>query len=116
MIKYCTSKNKIKAIRQLVQTLCIFYFESVTNRELDVLCEIIHAGEVGYSSKITFILNYKSTKENYSQLLDRLSKKGILIKKPNRSGKEVHSYFKDVKDIVENKKDKFIIIEYDAID
>jgi len=70
MLSYSTAKNKPKAIRQLVQTLCIFYFEDVTSRELDVLCEIVHAGEVGYDSKTAFMLNYKASKESYFQVID----------------------------------------------
>ena len=116
MISYSTSKDKIKAIRQIVQTLCIFYFEDVTSRELDVLCEIVHAGEVGYNSKTAFMVNYKSSKESYFQVLDRLYKKGVLCKKAFRTGKEVHPYFKDIGDIVEGKKDNLILIQYDGTD
>lgn len=116
MLSYSTSKNKIKAIRQLVQTLCIFYFEDVTSRELDVLCEIVHAGEVGYDSKTSFMVNYKSNKESYFQVLFRLTKKGILQKKQYKTGKELHPYFKDIRYVVEGKKDKFIVLQYDAIE
>lgn len=114
MLSYSTSKDKVKAIRQLVQTLCIFYFEDVTSRELDVLCEIVHAGDVGYDAKTAFMLNYKCTKESYFQVLDRLTKKGILQKKQYKTGKEIHEYFKEVRYIVEGKKDKFIILQYDV--
>lgn len=114
MLSYSTAKNKPKAIRQLVQTLCIFYFEDVTSRELDVLCEIVHAGEVGYDSKTAFMLNYKASKESYFQVIDRLSKKGILLKKQFRTGKELHEYFKDIQYIVEGQKDKYVVIQYDV--
>lgn len=116
MLSYSTSKNKLKAIRQLVQTLCIFYFEDVTSRELDVLCEIVHAGDVGYDAKTSFMVNYRTSKESYFQVLDRLTKKGILHKKQYKTGKEIHAYFKDIRDIVEGKKDKFVIIQYDAVE
>lgn len=114
MVNYFTSKDKIKAIRQLVQTLCIFYFEDVTSRELDVLCEIVHAGEVGYDSKTAFMLNYKSSKESYFQVLDRLYRKGVLRKKEFRTGKEVHPYFKYIRAIIDGKKDSLILIQYDV--
>jgi hypothetical protein len=114
MLSFYTSKNKMKAVRQLVHTLCIFYFEDITPRELDVLCEIVHAGEVGYDSKMSFIVNYKASKESYFQVLDRLTRKGILKKKEYKTGKEVHEYFKNVRDIVEGKKDKYIILQYDS--
>ena len=114
MLSYSTSKNKVKAIRQLVQTLCIFYFEDITSRELDVLCEIVHAGEVGYDSKTAFMLNYKSSKESYFQVLDRLYRKGVLRKKEFRTGKEVHPYFKDIRAIIDGKKDSLILIQYDV--
>ena len=114
MLSYSTARDKVKAIRQLVQTLCIFYFEDVTSRELDVLCEIVHAGDVGYDAKTAFMLNYKCTKESYFQVLDRLTKKGILQKKQYKTGKEIHEYFKEVRYIVEGKKDKFIILQYDV--
>lgn len=114
MIKYSSSKDKIKAIRQLVHTLCLFYFDDVTKRELDVLCEIINIGEVNYEVKDSFIINYKTTKENYAQILNRLSKKGILVSKKNRTGRDLHPYFEDIMDIINGKKDKFILIEYDV--
>ncbi len=114
MLSYSTSRDKVKAIRQMVQTLCIFYFDNITSRELDVLCEIVHAGEVGFDSKTSFMVNYKASKESYFQVLDRLTKKGILQKKQFRTGKELHAYFKDIRYIVEGKKDKFIIIQYDV--
>ena len=132
MLSYSTSKDKVKAIRQLVQTLCIFYFEDVTSRELDVLCEIVHAGDVGYDAKTAFMLNYKCTKESYFQVLDRLTKKGILLKKPYKTGKELHSYFKNIRQLVEGNlsphkfeikvgettlltlDDRFVIIQYDV--
>ena len=100
MLAYATSRDKVKAIRQVVQTLCIFYFEDITSRELDVLCEIVHAGEVGMDAKKSFMMNYKCSKESYFQVLDRLTKKGILQKKQWKTGKEIHSYFRDIIGIV----------------
>lgn len=132
MLSYATSKDKVKAIRQMVQTLCIFYFEDITSRELDVLCEIVHAGEVGQDAKTAFMVNHKCTKESYFQVLDRLTKKGILQKKQWKTGKEIHSYFKDIISVVKGNMsphtfevkvgdvslmkipDRFIVIQYDA--
>lgn len=114
MINYFTSTDKVKAIRQLVQTLCIFYFQDVTNRELDVLCEIVYAKGVGAEAKSAFMMNYKCTKDSYFQVLDRLTKKGILRKREYRTGKELHEYFQDIIDISEGKKDKYVVLQYDA--
>lgn len=133
MLSYATSKDKVKAIRQVVQTLCIFYFEDITSRELDVLCEIVHAGEVGMDAKNSFMMNYKCSKESYFQVLDRLTKKGILQKKQWKTGKEIHSYFRDVISLVKGNMsahtfeikvgdvplmtltDRFIVIQYDGL-
>ena len=60
------------------------------------------------------MVNYRASKESYFQVLDRLTKKGILHKKPYKTGKELHSYFKDIRLIVEGSKDKFIVIQYDV--
>lgn len=114
MIVYSSSTNKIIAIRQLVHTLCIFYFQDVTPRELDVLCEIINIGEVNYKVKNSFMINYKTTKENYAQILNRLTKKGILIPKENRTGKELHRHFLDIKGIIDGFKERFLVLEYKA--
>lgn len=114
MLVYSSSKDRIKAIRQLVHTLCLYYFDNVTDRELDLLCEIINIGEVCAQAKNNFIINYKTTKENTAQILSRLTNKGILVKKQFRTGKDLHPYFLEIKDIVDGKKDKFILIEFDA--
>ena len=90
MLKLNSDTNRKKAIRQFVKTFCIFRFQDVSSRELDLLCEIINVGEVSERSKKNFIVNFETTKENYSQIVKRLSDKGILINKDRRNGKELH--------------------------
>lgn len=114
MLKYSSSKDKVKAIRQLVHTLCLYYFDNVTDRELDLLCEIIAVGRVCKEAKDSFMINYQTSKENTAQILNRLTNKKIIIPREYRTGKDIHPYFHDIKDIVEGKKDKFILIEYDV--
>lgn len=114
MLKYCSSRDKIKAIRQFVHTLCIFYFDNVTNRELDLLCEIIMYGDVCKDAKDSFMINYRTTKENTAQILNRLTTKGILVPKMYKTGKELHPYFQEIRYIAEGKKDKYVVLEYDA--
>lgn len=132
MLSYATSKNKTKAIRQLVQTLCIFYFEDITSRELDVLCEMIHHGVSGTDSRDAYMIKHKASKESFFQVKDRLTRKQILQKKQYRTGKELHPYFENIKQMVEEDvshhkfdikvgentlmtlDDKFLVIKYDA--
>jgi hypothetical protein len=85
-----TSTNRVEAVRQFVHTLCIFRFQNITSRELDLLCEILRCEGVNDKSKNSFMLNYKTTKENYGQLVKRLSDKGILINVDRRNGKRMH--------------------------
>jgi hypothetical protein len=90
--KYC-SENEVEKVRQLTQILCILSFSDVTSREIDVLCEILYHGGVNDKAKKSFTMNYKTSKENYGQVIKRLSDKGILIDKPFRSGKDIHPEF-----------------------
>lgn len=82
-----SSRNKVEAVRQFVQTVCIFEFKNVTNRELDLLCELIRCGGVNDKAKRSFIVNYQTSKENYGQLVKRLADKKILESKDGRNGK-----------------------------
>jgi hypothetical protein len=134
MLSYATSKSKAKAVRQLVQTLCIFYFEDVTSRELDVLCEMVHHGVSGTDSRDSYMINYRASKESFFQVKDRLTKKGILQKKQYKTGKELHPYFENIKQMIDGNlsphnfeikignlslmtlDDKFVIIKYDVVE
>lgn len=88
-----SSENEVEAIRQCVQTICIFNFQNVTGRELDLLCEVLRCGGVNEKAKKSFKINYKTTNENYGQLVKRLSDKGILVEKDMRNGRELHKIF-----------------------
>ena len=100
-----SSENRVKAIRQFVQTHCIFEFTDVTPRELDLLCEVIACGEVGDKAKKNFIMNYNTSKENYGQIVKRLADKKILINKNGRNGKLLHDSFTMlVEDYIEKEK------------
>lgn len=114
MIKWSTKKDRVVAIRQLVSILCTLYFDEITDRELDLLCEIINVGEVCKEAKDSFMINYKTSKENTAQILTRLTNKGILKPKLYKTGKELHPYFKNVMDIADGKLDKAIILYYDG--
>jgi len=97
-----SSSNSIEAIRQFVQTVCIFSFRDVTMRELDLLCELLRCGGVNDKAKKGFLVNYKTTKENYGQLVKRLSDKGILINNEMRNGKKLHQTFIEVMELYTN--------------
>ncbi len=99
-----SSENEVEAIRQCVQTICIFRFQNITGRELDLLCEILACGGVNEKAKTRFKINYKTTNENYGQLVKRLSDKGILVEKDRRNGKELHGIFFNYLDLYVNKK------------
>lgn len=115
MTEYFTSKNKIKAVRQLVRVMCVLYFEDITPRELDAMSSIIMAGEVGSNSKILYITDYKTTKEGYNQQLDRLYKKGILVKKDHRTGKKLHPLFDNIlKTLKGDFSERSMVITYDV--
>ena len=115
MLNLKSKGDRIKAIRQFVQTFCIFEFQDVTARELDLLCEILACGELNEKAKKNFILNYNTTKENYSQIVLRLSAKGILEDKERRNGKVLHESLKKLSEIYINNKTegkKFMFLEW----
>jgi hypothetical protein len=93
------SKDKVKRVRQLVHVFCIFNFQDVTDRELDLLCEIIYHKGVNTNAKNSFMLNYKTSAANYGQVIKRLADKGILVNKEfnglyqQRTGKLLHKDF-----------------------
>lgn len=99
-----SSENKVEAIRQFVQTLCIFNFRNVTGRELDLLCEILRCQGVNDKAKQSFLINYKTTKENYGQLIKRLSDKEILLNNEKRNGKQLHPTFLKFLDLYINDR------------
>lgn len=111
-----SNQNRIKAVRQFVQTFCIFEFQDVTPRELDLLCEIIACGEVGEQAKKNFILNHETTKENYSQIIKRLSDKGILKDRDRRNGKRLHESLEKLSEMYinaeKNGKSKYMMLEW----
>lgn len=104
MLILASDTNRVKAVRQFVQTFCIFAFQNVTPRELDLLCEIIYCGEVGEKAKKNFIMNYSTTKDNYAQIVKRLADKGILKDKETRSGKKLHEEFKNLSEMYINSQ------------
>ena len=115
MLKLNSDIDRKKAIRQFVKTFCIFRFQDISSRELDLLCEIINVGEVSERSKKNFILNFETTKENYSQIVKRLSDKGILINKERRNGKELHPDILDLSEYyINNTKPgkKIMLLEW----
>jgi hypothetical protein len=105
MIRLIGSEDKVKAIRQLVRVFCIYEFEDVSDKELDLLCEIIYAkGDIHEKAKKNFILNYKVSKSNFGQIVYRLGKKNILVPQTNRNGKQLHPSFQLLLDFVESPK------------
>ncbi len=110
-----SSENKVEAIRQFVQTICIFNFQNITGRELDLLCEILRCGGVNDTAKKSFKINYKTTNENYGQLIKRLSDKGILTERERRNGKELHElFFTYLKLYVNNDLTNLLAIRWQA--
>jgi hypothetical protein len=114
MIKWSTKKDRVTAIRQLVSILCILYFDEITKREVDLLCQIISVGEVSKEAKDSFMISHKTSKENTAQILTRLTNKGILVPKKYKTGKELHPFFTNVMDIVDGKLPKAVILMYDG--
>lgn len=115
MLKLISSKNKVVAVRQFVHTLCIFSFTDVTPRELDLLCEILRCGGVNEDAKKSFILNYRTSKENYGQLVKRLGDKGILINLDNRTGKKMHPYLTQMlEEYINSDKTTYLWLEWNV--
>lgn len=115
MLNLKSNANRIKAVRQFVQTFCIFEFQDVTPRELDLLCEIIACGDVCEKAKKNFLLNYETTKENYSQIVKRLADKGILKDKETRNGKRLHESLKNLSEMYINNtsgNNRFMFLEW----
>lgn len=105
-----TSENTVERVRQLVQILCLTSFNSdVTKRELDVLYECVM---FGYSKEAvnSFMLNHKTTKENFSVIADRLTTKGILLRKKHKQGKDLHPDFVKLKELYFDGNSKFLIV------
>ena len=94
------SKDRLESIRQLTHTICLFYFKSITNRELDLLCEIISVGDVCKEAKESFMHNYQTTKDNTAQIINRLSKKNIIVDRKFKTGRELHPTFKNLRDLI----------------
>lgn len=110
-----SSENKVEAIRQFVQTTCIFSFRDVTGRELDLLCELLRCGGVNDKAKTSFLINYKTTKENYGQLIKRLADKGILVDHDKRNGKKLHDTFLQVLDLyINNEKEHHLFVKWQS--
>ena len=110
-----TSTNKVEAIRQIVQITCILKFSEVTGRELDLLCELLRCGGVNEQAKKSFLVNYKTTKENYGQLVKRLADKGILYNNEKRNGKNLHKRFNSILDLyINNPVANHFVIKYEV--
>lgn len=111
---YC-SENKVDKVRQLTQMICIFNFKDVTDRELDLLCEIIYHGGVNETSKRSFMANYKTSAANYGQVIKRLGDKGILVNRESkdgytsRTGKLLHPDFELLREHFIEKQDMQMI-------
>lgn len=105
-----TSENEVERVRQLVQIVCITSFKNkLSSRELDVLYECVMFG-YGEEARNSFMLNHKVTKENFSVISDRLSKKGVLVNKENRQGKELHKEFLTLKELYLDGNSQYLIV------
>lgn len=104
------SENKVDKIRQLTRIFCILSYQDVTDRELDLLCEFIYCGGVTAKAKKSFMLQYNTSSENYSQLVKRLFDKKILYNKDHRSGKVLHSDFKKLAEYYVETDEKNILV------
>lgn len=91
----------------------IFSFRDVTGRELDLLCEILRCGGVNDKAKTSFLINYKTTKENYGQLVKRLADKGILINNDQRNGKKLHNTFLELLTLyINNPEENHLVVKW----
>lgn len=80
---------------------------------MDLLCEILRCNGVNDKAKKAFMLNYDTTKENYGQLVKRLSDKGILIDKEQRNGKNLHpTFFKVLELYINNDNQHHMILKW----
>lgn len=110
-----SSTNEIEAVRQFAQTVCIFQFRDVTGRELDLLCEILSCRGVNEKAKQRFLINYKTTKENYGQLIKRLADKKILINNEQRNGKQLHPTFMSFLNLyLEERKSPLMFLKWES--
>jgi len=105
-----TSENEVERVRQLVQMVCLTSFKNkLSSRELDVLFECVMFG-YGEEAKKAFMLNHKVTKENFSVISDRLAKKGVLVNKKNRQGKDLHEDFIKLRELYIDGKSQYLIV------
>lgn len=118
IVQWSTKPNKVTAVRQLVEVLCTLYFEGLTKRELDLLCEIVYVGDVSNEAKKSFMVNNKGvSRSGVENLMSRLTEKGILVNKENiykyRNGRKLHSIFDTLMSILKGDANKKIIINFD---
>lgn len=117
IVQWSTTPNLVTSLRQMVQVLCILYFESITEREIDLLCEIINTGELTKEAKRSFMLNYNTSVQVTENLITRLSQKGILVNKINvykyRSGRVLNKQFDTLISVVNGQANKKVILNFD---
>lgn len=95
-----TSRDSVKKVRQLTRAFCIFRFTDISERELDLLVEILYSKGDFEEAKNAFMINYDLTEVNYNVVKSRLFKKGILKKKDNKLGMVMHEELDNLNEYV----------------
>jgi hypothetical protein len=117
VVQWSTVPNSVTAVSQLVRIMCTLYFQDLTQREVELLCEILNVGELTKEAKKSFMLNYNTSVQVTENLIFRLTQKGILVQKDNlykyRTGKQLHSIFDTLKSILNGEADSKIILNFD---
>lgn len=117
IVQWSTVPNGVTSVMQLVQVLCVLYFENLTQREIELLCEIINTGELTKEAKKNFMLNYNTSPQVTENLISRLTQKGVLVQKDNlykyRVGKKLHDIFDTLKSVLNGEANKKIILNFD---
>lgn len=102
--------DDVHKIRSLLKVYSIIVFnEDITTRESEVLAEYLMYGCNDEADKV-IMRNYNVNKNNIRQINLRLAKKGILVPKYNRQGRELNKSFIELrKQIIEEKKSLIVI-------
>jgi len=82
--------DEIKKMRDLLQIYSIVQFnKEITFREAQVLSEYLVYGVTTEADR-AISLNYNISDNNIKQISSRLQKKGLLIPRPYKQGKDLH--------------------------
>lgn len=103
--------DDVKRMRALLKIYSVVQFnEDITERESEVLSEYIIYGITPQAEQV-ITLNYGISSNNIKQINSRLQKKGLLVSRPYRQGKDLHKELELVREMYKTKNDNFLLIQ-----